>query len=421
MVQLPLVDLKNHETVHAMNPCTPSTPIEANGFLGVASPPHELVPNPQRPLKALFVITSMPVGGAETLLVNLLRKFRPSHIVPSVACLKDKGPLGQEIAQEFDVTEHWLKSKYDLRVLPRLAAHIRKGKFDALISVGAGDKMFWGRLAARLASLPVVCSALHSTGWPDGVGKMNRWLTPITDAFIAVAKPHGQFLIDFETFPANKVVVIPNGIDTIRFRPHQESKAEVRRELGLALDTPIVGIVAALRPEKNHLLFIGAASKVIAKFPKAHFVIIGDGPERSNIENTIAALKLEKSVSLLGTRSDTPRLLAAMDVFALTSHNEASPVSILEALSCGVPVVSTRVGSVAESVHDQWNGFTVEPGDVEAVADRIKHLLWNKETAELMGNNGREHVQSLGSLDTMVQMYEHLIHSIFDRKTNRVQ
>lgn len=384
---------------------------------------HEpfLEPNPQRPLKTLFVITSMPVGGAETLLVNLLRNFRPSHVVPSVACLKEKGPLGEEIEKEFTLTEHWLKSKYDLRVLPTLASHIRNEKIDALISVGAGDKMFWGRLAARIASVPVICSALHSTGWPDGVGRMNRWLTPVTDAFIAVAKPHGQFLVDFEKFPAGKVVVIPNGVDTIRFQPDHESRSQVRKDLALAPDTPLVGIVAALRPEKNHALFLNAASKVIGKFPRAHFVIVGDGPERTNIENTIAALNLGKKISLLGTRSDTPRLLAAMDVFALTSHNEASPVSILEALSCGVPVVSTRVGSVAESVHDHRNGFTVEPGDVDALADRIQYLLMNKESAEMMGNVGREHVQSHGSLETMVRSYEHLIHSIFDRKTNRVQ
>ena len=154
---------------------------------------------------------------------------------------------------------------------------------------------------------------------------------------------------------------------------------------------------------------------------KIRLVVVGDGPERSHIESTAAHLKITESVSLLGTRSDTPRLLAALDVFALTSHNEASPVSILEALSCGVPVVSTRVGSVAESVHDQWNGFTVEPGDAHAVAERVKYLLWDKSTSELMGINGREHVRSNGSLETMVRMYEQLIHSIFDRKTNRVQ
>ncbi len=411
----------NSEKVQAMTLCTTTVSVPITLAPRRLDPSNDVVPNPQRPLKALFVITSMPVGGAETLLVNLLRQFRSSHILPSIACLKEKGPLGEEIAKEFPVTDHWLRGKFDVRVVPRLAKHLRKEKIDALITVGAGDKMFWGRIAARLAAVPVVCSALHSTGWPDGVGKMNRWLTPITDAFIAVAKPHGKFLADFEKFPTKKIAVIPNGVDTIRFQPNSGSRADVRSELGLEPDAPLIGIVAALRPEKNHALFLNAASKVLAKFPKAHFVIVGDGPERSLIEAIAADLKISKSVSLLGTRSDTPRLLAALDVFALTSHNEASPVSILEALSCGVPVVSTRVGSVAESVHDQWNGFTVEPGDSHAVAERIKYLLWNRSTAELIGSNGREHVQACGSLETMVRMYEQLIHNIFDRKTNRVQ
>ncbi|MCY2983819.1 MAG: glycosyl transferase family 1, partial [Planctomycetota bacterium] len=113
----------------------------------------------------------MPVGGAEVLLVNLLRGFRSSHILPSVACLKEKGPLGEELSSEFSVSDHWLSSKYDFRAAPRLARYLRKEKLDAIISVGAGDKMFWSRLAGRLASLPVICSALHSTGWPDGAGK----------------------------------------------------------------------------------------------------------------------------------------------------------------------------------------------------------------------------------------------------------
>ena len=372
--------------------------------------------NPARPLKTLFVITSMPVGGAETLLVNMMRRFRKSHIIPSVACLKEKGPLGEALENEFEVSENWLKSKFDLRVLPNLSAFIRRKQFDAVVTVGAGDKMFWGRLSARLASVPVICSALHSTGWPDGVGKLNRLLTPITDAFIGVAKSHGDFLVKFERFPANKVAVIPNGVDTNRFRPNEQANREVRQELGLGARSPLVGIIAALRHEKNHGLFVAAARKVVNTIPNAHFVIIGEGPERQNIEAAIESLGLTKHVRLLGTRFDTERLLAAMNVFALTSHNEASPVSILEALACGVPVVSTRVGSVAESVYDQWNGFTVEPGCVEDVSNRILHLLKNPITCEKMGQNGREHVQRMGSLDKMVRMYEQLIHSIFSHK-----
>jgi len=379
----------------------------------------ELVPFPLRPLRTLFVITSMPVGGAETLLVNLMRNFRTSHIVPMVACLKEKGPLGEEIAKEFEVTDHWLRGKYDIGVVQRMSRYMVYQRCDAIITVGAGDKMFWGRLAARYASIPVVCSALHSTGWPDGVGRLNRLLTPITDAFIAVAKPHGEFLVDYERFPAKKVAVIPNGVDTERFQPNDDFRRAVRRELGISLTAPLTGIVAALRPEKNHRLFLTVAAKIIERQPDAHFVIVGDGPERGAIEAAVEDLGIRRSVSLLGSRSDTPRLLASLDVFALTSHNEASPVSILEALACGVPVVSTRVGSVSETVHDQWNGFTAEPGDCDGIASGILRLLRDKPTADQMGRNGREHVQTHGSLRTMVRMYEQLIHRIYDQNQNR--
>lgn len=372
-----------------------------------------------RPLNTTFVITSMPVGGAETLLVNLMRRFQSDAIVPSVVCLKEKGPLGEQISNEFQVTDHWLRSKYDVRVLPKLVHHFRTQKTDAVITVGAGDKMFWGRIAAKLAGVPVICSALHSTGWPDGVGRLNRWLTPITDAFIAVAKQHGQFLKDFEHFPANKVVVIPNGVDTERFRPNPSSRNAVRSELGLPPDAKLVGIVAALRPEKNHELFIKAAKIITDRCHRAHFLIIGDGPERPHIEKIIASLGLQSKILLLGTRSDTPHLLAALDAFALTSHNEASPVSILEALSCGVPVVSTRVGSVTESVHDRWNGFTVTPGDATEVANCLKKILDDSDTAEAMGCNGRSHVQQNASLDSMVASYEQLVHQIYSKKLNR--
>lgn len=379
----------------------------------------ELEPVPSRPLKALFVISSLEVGGAETLLVNTFRNFRKTHVIPSVACLKKKGLLGEAIESEFEVSENWISHRFDLRVVPKLTQYIRRQKLDAVITVGAGDKMFWGRLCARLASVPVICSAVHSTGWPDVIGKLNRSLTPITDAYIGVAQSHGKFLTDYERFPAKKVVVIPNGVDTNRFCPNAQSRREVRDELGLSLQTPLVGIVASLRHEKNHTLFVQAARKVVDASPDSQFIIIGDGPERQNILSTIESLGLANHVRLLGNRFDTQRLLAALNVFVLTSHTEASPVSILEALSCGVPVVSTRVGSVAETVYDQWNGFTVEPGSADEVSNRILHLLKNPITAEKMGLNGREHVQEKGSLDNMVRLYEQLIHSIYSRKTQK--
>lgn len=355
----------------------------------------------------------MPVGGAETLLINLIRRFDPDRIAPSVICLKERGPLGEELSAEFPVDSHLIRSKFDVGVLLRLASNLRRDKTDAIVTVGAGDKMFWGRLAAKLAGVPVVCCALHSTGWPDGVGRLNRSLTFLTDAFIGVAKSHGEFLVNFERFPSQKVFVIPNGIDTNRFRPDSPCREAVREELGLPSRVKLVGIVAALRPEKNHALFVRAAVKIKEQVPDAHFVIVGEGPEREKIANMISSLGGSAFIHLLGNRSDTPRILAALDAFVLSSLNEASPVSILEALACQVPVVASDVGSVSESVINQWNGFTFPSGDDQVLVERVVQLLRDRDLNIELGQNGREHVERNGSLDNMVELYEDLIHKIW--------
>jgi len=371
---------------------------------------------PTKPIRTAFLLTSMPVGGAETLLMNLVRGFDSAKIHPQIVCLKEPGPLGEEIAAEFPLASHFISSKWDVRVVERLRRHFVREQIEAVVTVGAGDKMFWGRIAAKLARVPVICSALHSTGWPDGVGRANRMLTKITDAFIAVAQSHGKFLVDFERFPESKVAVIPNGIDTDRFRPDLETRSRVRRELNLPATAPVIGIVAALRPEKNHEMFIEVAARVQRVVRDSQFLIIGEGPERSKIEAAIAKHSLQYQVQMLGNRSDTQRLLAAIDVFALTSHNEANPVSILEALSTEVPVVSTRVGSIAETVIDGETGYCVEPGDAQAMALRIQELILDSKKHATLGQQGRKRVQEHGSLRSMVSGYEELIGRIYALK-----
>jgi len=368
------------------------------------------------PLTCCFIITSMPVGGAETLLVNLMRRMDPRWVRPEIICLKEPGPLGDEIASEFPLHANLIGGKYDVAVVPRLARLLRTRGADAVVTVGAGDKMFWGRAAARLAGVPVIASALHSTGWPDGVGRLNRLLTPITDAFIGVADSHGEFLREFEKFPAPKVNVIRNGVDCDRFHADHDARQSVIDELGLPSEAKIIGIVAALRPEKNHEMLVEAVAKLQDRHPLLHALIVGDGPERADIETHCRRLDVVDRVHLLGNRSDTPRLLAAMDVFTLCSLNEASPVSILEALACETPVVSTNVGSIRETVIPGQTGTLVDSEDVDGFANAITDLLGNSQTRESMGRQGRTLVVETGSLTSMVQGYQDLIHEIHSRK-----
>jgi glycosyltransferase involved in cell wall biosynthesis len=371
---------------------------------------------PRGPLRVLFVITSMPVGGAEMLVANLVRSLNRDRFEPQLCCLKAPGPLGESLIGEIPVHHHLLDGKYDIRVLLRLTRLLATHRIDAVITVGAGDKMFWGRLAAWWARVPVVCSALHSTGWPDGIGRLNRRLTPITDAFIGVAQTHARHLIEVERLPPEKVVVVPNGVDTQRFRPLPANEP-LRRELQIADDAPVVGIVAALRPEKNHVLYLQAAADVLRRVPKAVFLVVGDGPERPKLEQLARDLGVGPRIRFLGNRSDVPDVLSLLDVFVLTSHNEANPVSILEAMSCERPVVATDVGSVREAVRDGQTGRLVGAGDRAALADRIIELLGDADSARELGRRGREEVLRKWSLEQMVAGYESLISQIHARKS----
>ena len=358
----------------------------------------------------------MPVGGAETLLVNMMRRMDDNMVRPEVVCLKEPGPLGEKICGEFPVHSHLLANKWDLSVLPRLSRLFHCRRADVVVTVGAGDKMFWGRLAAHIAGVPVIAAALHSTGWPDGVGRINRLLTGITDTFIGVADSHAQFLHDFERFPANKIRVIRNGIDCETFVPRLDARAEVRSELGLDEQTPLIGIVAALRREKNHGMLIRAAAKVREKYPEAHWLIIGDGSERSAIESHSQQLGVDDRVHLMGTRHDTARLVAALDMFTLCSLNEASPVSILEALACGIPVVATNVGSVNESVVDGETGLLVPSEDATAMTEAVCKLLADSDLRQKMGASGRKLVSQTGSLESMVDGYQRMACELYDAR-----
>lgn len=373
----------------------------------------------QRALRVGFVITSMPVGGAETLLVNLLRRFAPDRVLPQVICLKERGILGEQLVGEFPIHSGLIQQRWDASVLLRLRQILGREQLDGVVTVGAGDKMFWGRLAARSLGLPLIISALHSTGWPDGVGRANRWLTPITDAFVAVAESHGDFLVEHERFPAHKVQVIPNGIDTDRFRFSATARAAVRASWGWDETTPVCGVVAALRPEKNLGLFLRAAARVRETLPAAGFVIVGSGPEEPRLRALAGELGLTEQVRFLGLRQDTPEVLSGLDLFALTSDNEASPVSILEAFGVERPVVSTRVGSVPETVEEGCSGRLVPVGDVAAMAQAWVELLSAADRGRAWGAVGRQRVVSRHSLQSMTDGYTDLFESIYAAKQRR--
>lgn len=373
-------------------------------------------PTDRGPLRVMFLTTDMTIGGFETLLFNMIRRIDRRRILPELCCLKELGELGEALAGEVPAFARLSRGKFDLRVLPRVASLLATRRIDAVVTVGTGgDRMFWGRLAARRAAVPVIISAIHSTGVPDYIEWPNRRLAPLTDAFVGAGQLHARYMIGEAGCPAEKVHIIPYGIDPDRFTPRQPDKT-LQAKLGLAPEAPLAGIVAVLRTEKNHELFLQAAARVHERLPAARFLIIGDGPRREPISRLRAALHLEDTVLMLGQRIDVPELLSLLDVLLITSHMECSPVSILEAMGAGKAVLSTRVGSIPESVEDGHSGYLVPPGDEHALARRLIELLSDRSKAHAMGLRGRQRVLERFTLSRMTRQYEDLILDLYRQK-----
>jgi len=370
-----------------------------------------------RPIHVLFVNTDLRVGGQERVLLEVLRGLDRARVRPVVVCLKEEGALGAQVRElGVPLFAGLLAHRLDLRVLPRLVALVRRERIDVVCTIGCGDKMFWGRLAGWLGGARGLVCEIHKTRDAAGrpvIERMNRLLAPLTDAFVAVARGAGEYLVEHEGVPRAKLVVIHNGVDVERFAPASAAqRAATRAELGLADDEVALLHVAVLRPEKGHAVGLAALRRVVDIEPKVRLFLIGDGPERDVIERRIAELSLGRHVTLLGQRGDVERLLPAGDVALLCSHDrvETFPLALLEAMACGLPVVATRVGSVDEMVEDGGNGRLVPTGDEASLAVALIELARSPEMRRAFGNRAlrtvRESFPATKMVNDRISLFE---------------
>jgi glycosyltransferase involved in cell wall biosynthesis len=370
--------------------------------------------------KILFVVTSLTTGGAEVLLVQILQRLNRDFFQPVVVCLKDPGPLAEGLADwKIPVYSRLLKNKVDLRVFPRLVNIIHKEKVQVLWVHSTGDKMFWGRLAGKIAGVPVILASIHFMGHKGQresiLGVLNKALTPITDRFMAVSENQGRYLIEEEGIPAEKMVVIPNGIDLEHFHP-QKGSEQVKQELGLRKSGFIIGQVANLRPVKNHRLVLGAVKRILEQKKEVTLLLIGDGPERKALENFTSECGLTGMVHFLGDRKDIPDLIQICDVGTLTSHMETFPVAALEYMALAKPVVAPDIGGIPELISPGIEGLLYPSGDVGALADCLLLLLSQPHLAKRLGEQGLKRVRDSFTLDQMLKSIEDLLIALLRKK-----
>jgi glycosyltransferase involved in cell wall biosynthesis len=212
-----------------------------------------------------------------------------------------------------------------------------------------------------------------------------------------VAEGQQEYLEKNEGIPRKKMALVPNGVDVGRFRPPADEveKKKARQLLGVPPHHMVVGTLAVLRPEKGHDIFLKAAALLTRRIRDVSFVVMGDGPEREKLEMMAKGLGMNSHVVFTGWVSDTQAALRALDVAVLSSRPvvETAPISALEAMATGVPMVASDVGALRELVDDGSTGFLVRSGDSEALANRLKDLLLDKTMRQTMSRKARKTVE----------------------------
>lgn len=363
------------------------------------------------------ILHSLNVGGAEVLAGNLARRLRDRYRFVFF-CLDEAGPGAERLRDDgFVVEVIGRRNGLDWRCPLRLAARWRHHGVQ-LVQAHQYTPFFYALLARlRRGRTPVIFTehGRHFPDFPRPKRKLaNRMLLRRRDHVVAVGRSVKEALIDNEGISAHRIEVIPNGIDTERFRPSESSRMDVRAELGIGPEDYLVLMVARLDPIKDHLTAIRAAALARTKVPGLKLVLVGDGPERGTIENYVRERNLGSLVHLLGTRHDVPRLLTGADTLLLTSVSEGIPLTVIEAMATGVPVIGTSVGSMADVVTESV-GRLAAALDAEALAGHLVNLGSSGCIRRSMGGEGRARANAEFSEVGMATKYSQL----FDRAMGR--
>jgi glycosyltransferase involved in cell wall biosynthesis len=356
--------------------------------------------------RIVYVIGTLERGGAEGQLVEIASGLDRTRFEPVVCCFAKGGPLLPILADRGVPVEivGVTGGPRRLRAVLRFWRLLQRVRPDVVHGF-----LFWGNVMAalggRLAGGPAVVGSRRILMHRHRIGRAalqrlaNRW----THLVIAnsVAGRDGALR---EGLPEDRLTVIPNGVDLARFDVAPDPR--LRHALGVGGTGPIVTMVANLRPNKGHSVFLEAWAGVARALPTARALLVGGGPLREELESQTAALGLKASVRFLGVRHDVPAVLAVTDVVAHSSLAEGSPNAVLEALAAGRPVVATDAGGTCEAVLDGRTGLLVAPGNAGAFEAGLMRLLSNPAEARALGEAGRRHVAEHYQISTMIRAHE---------------
>jgi glycosyltransferase involved in cell wall biosynthesis len=362
----------------------------------------------------LFVTNTLVTGGAERVLVDLtLQLHADGRYRPIVACLKERGSLAEPlIAAGIPVYEKLLADRFDVRALWRLRQIVVGEGVRIVVPTGSGgDRMFWSVLTKLLTDVKVVVwSHIYTQPGRPSFETVNRALYPFVDRFVALGRRHRRSLAKLDKAASGQTTIIPNGIPVETF-DHPEWRDRARAILGLGDDNvTAIAMIANLRPDKRHDLFIAAARDVVRQRRDVHFFIIGDGPCRADVQRWVQQSELQgQFISMLGQRNDIAQLLPGLDLLVLCSeYHECLSIAAMQGLAAHVPTVSSFVGSMDDLITDNETGFFFRPLSSQALAQRILDIASQTDLRKTVAQKGYERVLGEFTVERMMQRFVHL-------------
>jgi glycosyltransferase involved in cell wall biosynthesis len=361
------------------------------------------------------LVSTLTVGGAEQVLLELLRNIDRNRFDIQVFFLQDPGIIGKELEKlDIQLTTNIRKNRLDVFTIFRLRKLFVLKKIESLLLLDHRDTLFYGVPAARLAGVCPVINWEHVTFMRYSWHRLTMFARRVVvhlgvDNVVAVARGHKDYIAREEKIPARKITAIYNGVDPEKFRSDL-TREQARNNLGLTSAVKVVSIIAVLRPDKAHEVFLKAARKVLEQNPGTHFLVIGDGPLKARLEAQAKLAGIDEHVHFLGFRRDLHNILPAIDVNVLSSKplQETLSVAALEAMSAGIPMVCTRVGFMDEIVIDGETGYLVDVDDPVGLARKILEILDDEDLRLKMGQNARKMVDETFNIRLMTRSFENL-------------
>ena len=379
-------------------------------------------------IRLLQFVTSFQIGGTERQVVLLGRNLDRQSFDLHLACLNRSGPFRDGVeGLGIPLVDYPIPSLHSfeaVRKCARFASYVRRHEIEIVHTYGLYPNLF-AIPPARLARAPVIVSSIRDTGeWLTPMQKrVQRVVCRLADHVLVNAKAVVGRLVA-EGYDAGRITVIENGVDLSRFAGRGDRGA-LRRELGLAPGTPLVAVICRMHNNlegvdlKGVRFFLEAAAILARRFESVRFLIVGDGPQRGDMERLAMDLGLQNRVVFTGFRLDIPEILSEISVAVSPSLAEAISNSVVEAMAAGVPVVATRVGGNPEAIEDGQSGIIVPARDAEALARPIARLLEDPALASRMGEAARRRVAERFSMESMINATERVYRSLAEEARSR--